>query len=77
MTYTGKVVSINKPDNTLVVKSKEGEKTFDVSSVTISGTLKAGSTVHVTYAEKEGKMVASSVSSGKAMTMKHEMKKEG
>ncbi len=70
MTFTGKVSAINEADKTIVVKGKEGEKTFDVSGVTIGGAVKVGHTVHVTYTEKEGKMVASAVS-GPKMSMKH------
>lgn len=67
--FMGKVVSVNSVDKTIVVKGKEGEKTFDVSNVMISGTVKPGDPVYVTYAEKEGKMVASSVSSGNKTSM--------
>ena len=67
--FTGKVISVNSADKTIVVKGKEGEKTFDVSKVTMSGTVKPGDPVYVTYTEKEGKMVASSVSSGAKTSM--------
>ncbi len=67
--FTGKVVSVKSVDKTIVVKGKEGEKTFDVSQVTMSGTVKPGDPVYVTYTEKEGKMVASSVSSGAKTSM--------
>ena len=69
MTYSGKVVSINTTDHTLIVKGKEGEKTFDVSKVTTLGTVKPGNDVQVVYAEKNGKMVASSVSAGVKTSM--------
>jgi hypothetical protein len=74
MTFTGKVTAVNEADKTIVVKGKEAEKTFDVSSVTIGGAVKPGQTVHVTYTEKEGKMIASSVS-GMKTSMKHESHK--
>ncbi len=70
MTFTGKVTAINEADKTIVVKGKKGEETFDVSGVTIGGAVKVGHTVHVTYTEKEGKMVASAVS-GTKVSMKH------
>jgi len=69
MTYSGTVVSLNTTDHTLIVKGKEGDKTFDVSKVTTLGPIKAGNTVQVVYAEKNGKMVASSVSVGVKTSM--------
>jgi len=69
MTYSGKVVSINTTDHTLIVKGKEGEKTFDVSKVTTIDTVKPGNDVQVVYAEKDGKMVASSVTAGVKTSM--------
>jgi hypothetical protein len=74
MTFTGKVTAVNETDKTIVVKDKEGEETFDVSNVTKSSAVKSGHTAHVTYAEKEGQMVASSVS-GVKTSMKHESHK--
>jgi hypothetical protein len=76
MTFNGKVVSVNEQDKTLVVKSKKGEKTFDVSNVTMGSEIKAGHSVHVTYTEKDGKMIASAVT-GVAKTTKTSMKHEG
>ena len=64
MSYSGTVVSLSTTDHSLIVKGKDGEKTFDVSKVTMLGTVKAGNTVQVVYTEKNGKMVASSVSVG-------------
>ena len=61
MTYSGTVVSINTTDHILIVKGKEGEKTFDVSNATTLGSVKPGHSVRVVCAEKNGKMVASSV----------------
>ena len=69
MAYSGTVVSINTADHTLIIKGKEGEKTFDVSKVTTLDTVKPGHTVQVVYAEKGGKMVASSVSVGMKTSM--------
>ncbi len=69
MTYSGTVVSVNTTDHTLIVKGKGGEKTFDVSKVTTLDTVKPGHTIQVVYAEKNGKMVASSVSVGVKTSM--------
>lgn len=63
MTYTGKVVSVNTTDQTMVVKGKEGERTFDVSKM--STAVKPGDRVEVSYyTDPSGLMVVSSVSSG-------------
>jgi hypothetical protein len=75
MVFTGKVVSINETDHALVVKGKQGEKTFDVSNVTIGAT-KPGYTVHVRYTEKDGKLVASSISGSKKTVAEHNTKTE-
>lgn len=40
----------------------DGEKTFDVSKAVMTGTVKAHETVVVKYVEKNGQMLASSVS---------------
>jgi hypothetical protein len=72
MVFSGKVVSVNQAGKAIVVKGKGGEKTFDVSNVTIKSTVKPGQTIHVTYTHKDGKMVASSVSGVKKMSVKHE-----
>ena len=69
MTYSGTVVSLNGTDHTLIVKGKEGDKTFDVSKVATLGTIKSGNSVQVVYVEKNGKMVASSVSVGVKTSM--------
>ena len=73
MTYSGKVVSLNAKDHTLIVKGKEGEKTFDVSKVTSLESVKPGSAVQVVYAESNGKMVASTVSAHQKTSMKTSM----
>jgi hypothetical protein len=69
MTFTGEVTAVNTSNKTIVVKGKEGEKTFDVSKATMGSAVKPGQTVSVTYTEKEGKMVASSVNSGTKTSM--------
>ena len=51
MSYSGTVVSINTTDHTLIIKGKEGEKTFDVSKVTTLDTVKPGNNVQVVYEE--------------------------
>ncbi len=60
MTYTGRVVSVNDTDHTMVVKGRQGEKTFDVSNV--NEKVQPGHDVTVTYHNENGMMVASSVS---------------
>jgi hypothetical protein len=62
LTFTGKVVAVNPADKVIVVKGKEGEKTFDVSDVPEA--FHSGQTVHVTYRVESGKMVVLSVKSG-------------
>ncbi len=64
LVYTGKVVSVNDTDHTMVIKGKGGEKTFDVSNV--NEKVVPGHDVSVTYRNENGKMVASSVSGVKA-----------
>jgi hypothetical protein len=57
---TGTVVSIN--DDTLVISTSEGEKTFKVSSLTTKpADLAVGSSVTVTYSDEAGEMVASNI----------------
>ncbi len=62
MVYSGKVVSVNDTDHTIVVKGKDGDKTFDVSKV--NEKVLPGHDVSVTYRDENGKMVASSVNGG-------------
>jgi hypothetical protein len=62
MSYVGKIVSLNTVDQTMVVRGKEGEKTFDISKATTDGSITTGHTVRVTYyADAKGNMVVSSV----------------
>jgi uncharacterized protein YxeA len=58
--FSGTVTAVDKTTKTIVVKGKEGEKTFDVSKATKAEIL-PGEVVAVKYAEEGGKMVASSV----------------
>jgi hypothetical protein len=69
MSYTGKVLSINEVDHMLVVKGKEGDRTFDISGVSVD-TIKTGQNISVKYTEKSGKMIATSVSVGEKTAMK-------
>ena len=68
--YRGEVVSMDAAAKTLVVKGKKGEMTFDVSSAKMKGEAKAGDKVMVKYMEKDGKMMASSVTMGGTNTTK-------
>ena len=52
----------------MIVKGKKGDMTFDVSGAKMKEKVKAGSNVTVRYMEKDGKMMASSV------TMRHAAK---
>jgi hypothetical protein len=60
MGFNGTVAAVDKIAKTIVVKGKEGEKTFDVSKATKAEIL-PGEVVTVKYMEEGGKMVASSV----------------
>ena len=70
MMFTGKVTNMDMAEKMMTVKSKKGEMTFDVSSAKMKGEAKAGDMVTVKYREKDGKMMASSVTRGKAKKMK-------
>ena len=61
MTYRGEVTTFDQTAHTIVVKGKEGEKTFDVSQATMKGQIEPEHYVAVKYTETNGKMVASSV----------------
>jgi hypothetical protein len=73
--YWGTVASIDAAAKMLVVKSKKGEKTFDVADSKWHGyksvdDVKAGQKVTVRYMEKEGKMFATVVTKHKTETKK-------
>ncbi len=70
MVYSGKVVSVNDTDHTMVVKGKDGDKTFDVSNV--NERVQAGHDVSVTYHDENGRMVASSVNGGMKTSRNYE-----
>ena len=62
--YTG---TIEKMDAAaIVVKGKQGDKSFDVANAKMKGEPKQGDKVVVKYTEKDGKMVASSVTKSAA-----------
>ena len=70
MMFTGKVTNMDMAEKMMTVKGRKGEMTFDVSSAKMKGEAKAGDMVTVKYREKDGKMMASSVTRGKAKKMK-------
>jgi hypothetical protein len=60
MNFWGKVTAVDKTANTITVKGKEGEKTFDVSKVT-TGEILSGEMVRVKYSKQgEGMILAAS-----------------
>jgi uncharacterized alpha/beta hydrolase family protein len=73
--YWGTVASIDAAAKVLVVKTKKGEKTFEVAGSKWRGyksmdDVKAGQRVTVRYMEKEGKMVATIVTKHTTATKK-------
>ena len=70
MMFAGEVTNMDTAAKMMTVKSTKGDMTFDVSSVKMTGEAKAGDKVTVKYTEKDGKMMASSVTMGKAKTTK-------
>ena len=70
MIFTGEVTNMDTAAKMMTVKGKKGDMTFDVSGVKMKGEAKAGDKVTVKYMEKEGKMIASSVTMGGAKTTK-------
>lgn len=69
--FAGEVVSF-EAGKTMVVKGKDGEKTFDVAAV--KKEFKAGDKVTVMFTEKDGKLVASKVAAAKKAAEKKEAK---
>ena len=61
MAYTGQVISYDYTHNMMIVKGKEGEKTFDATNAIMAQMVKPKEDVLVRYHESDGKMVASSV----------------
>lgn len=72
---TGEVVSVNAKAGTLAVKVKDKEMSFTAETKALEK-VKAGDRVTVSYTEKEGKMMASSVKEAKAPAKKAEKKEE-
>ena len=70
MVCSGEVTNMDTAAKMMTVKSTKGDMTFDVSSVKMKGEAKAGDKVTVKYTEKDGKMMASSVTMGGAKTTK-------
>jgi hypothetical protein len=70
MIFTGEVTNMDTAAKMMTVKGKKGDMTFDVSGAKMKGEAKAGDKVTVKYVEKEGKMMASSVTMGGAKTTK-------
>ena len=66
MKFTGEVTNMDMAGQMMTVKGKKGDMTFDVSSAKMKGQVKAGDMVTVKYMEKDGTMMASSVTKGKA-----------
>ena len=68
--FRGKVTAMDTAAKMMTVKGKKGDMTFDVSSARMKGEAKAGDNVRVKYTEKDGKMMASSVTMDRAKTTK-------
>jgi hypothetical protein len=60
-TYTGRITSMNQAGNRIVVNGAEGDKSFVVSNAMANGGLQANERVTVNYTERDGRLVASSV----------------
>ena len=77
MAFTGKVTNMDTAAKMMTATNKKGDMTFDCSSAKMKVEPKAGDKVTVKYMEKDGKMMASSVTMGKATkTTKTTTKKE-
>jgi hypothetical protein len=74
--YTGEVTAMDAAAKTLTIKGKTDEKTFDVANVKMKKEPKAGDKVTVKYVEKDGKMVAKSVTIEKSAKKAPAPKKE-
>jgi len=64
--YTGDVAKMDMAGKSIVVKGKKGDMTFDVANAKMKGEPKEGDKVVVKYTEKDGKMIASSVTKAAA-----------
>jgi hypothetical protein len=79
-TYTGTVSSVDATAKSVVVKGKDGDKTFDVTDAKWKGyssldEVKAGDRITVKYVEKDGTMWAKDVMKAKTKS-KTTIKKE-
>jgi len=68
----GEVVKVDVKTKTLVVRTQDGEKTFDAAKATFSGyqkiaDIKSGDKVAILYQEKGGKLTAKLVANHAAM----------
>ncbi|MCG6536537.1 MAG: hypothetical protein L7F78_17985 [Syntrophales bacterium LBB04] len=70
MWLRGRVAAMDTAAKMMTVKGKKGDMTFDVSNAKMKGEPKAGDKVRVKYTEKDGKMMASSVTMSRAKTTK-------
>ncbi len=60
--YAGRVVAFDRRDHTLVIRGLEGERRFDMSRAQVTGVIRRGENVRVTYfTDRDGRMVASTV----------------
>jgi hypothetical protein len=64
--YTGEIAKMDAAAKMIVVKGKQGDKSFDVANAKMKGEPKQGDKVTVKYTEKDGKMTASSVTKAAA-----------
>ena len=75
--FKGEVTNMDIAAKMMTAKNKKGDMTFDYSSAKMKVEPNAGDKVTVKYMEKDGKMMASSVTMGKATkTTKTTTKKE-
>jgi len=59
--YTGNVTKVDTMRESMVVRGKKDEMTFDVSVAQMKGDVHEGDKVTVKYTKKDGQMLASSV----------------
>ena len=70
MWFRGRVTAMDTAAKMMTVKGEKGDMTFDVSNAKMKGEAKAGDRARVKYMEKDGKMMASWVTMGRAKTTK-------
>ncbi len=61
MTFKGEVTAMDTTAKMMTVKGKKGDMTFDVSNAKMKSEPAAGDNVTVKYIERDGKMIASSI----------------